>query len=492
MLVSEVEKMTSEQSPITVIGAGLTGSMIGLLLARRGLHVRIVEMRPDVREKDKSRAQGPADGSESWGRVSTSAFGQLTSSRTRSINLALSHRGISALEKVGLFDQLKPALIPMEGRAVHSLDSSINFQPYGIGHQAIYSVSRADLNDVLLDELEKYPNVRLIFEHKLVRINPDASIVISDLRDNRVSMQSSFVIGADGAFSAARSSMFRLSRFKFSQEYINHAYKELTIPPDSNGNFAMSNPNALHIWPRLDFMLIALPNPDKTFTCTLFAPWKTFESITTQEQCEAFFKANFPDAMKLMPRYQEDFFDNPTSSLITIKLDPWNFKDKVVMMGDAAHAVVPFYGQGMNCGFEDCLVFDEVWEQCGGDYHKAVPEFNKVRQPIGEALAQLSLGNYEEMRAKTASPWWVTKRKTELLLYWLFPNTWIPQYNMVAFTRIPYHIAKKRAEKQDRILSVGLTVAALSAAVGVGKLVYSYWPSSLGSPLDILRSLGSK
>jgi len=454
--------------PVTVCGGGLAGCMIALLLARRGCRVRVIEYR-------QSNLQNAREAPQVEERA---AFGQLVNAKARSINLALSFRGICALKKIGVFDRVQPTLIPMEGRAVHSLDGRVQLQPYGKEHQAIYSVSRGDLNDILIAELSKFPNVEMIWGEKVSRVSSDGSVSVVDVGGVRREYKSRFAIGADGAFSAVRQSMMRMARVNFSQSYIRHGYKELTIPPNSKGDFALSLPNALHIWPRHHFMLIALPNPDKTFTCTLFAPFEGdygLESVRTKEQCRDYFNHFFPDVVPLMPRLADEFFENPNSPLITVRCNPWVHEDRVALLGDAAHASVPFYGQGMNCAFEDCLVFDEIYESLEGDPTKVLPEFNRIRQPIGDAIADLSLQNYDEMASKTASVWFLAKRRLELMLYRLFPHSWIPLYNMVTFTRIPYHEAIVRARRQDRILAFSIGALSIGAAAVAVRALLSKW-----------------
>lgn len=453
----------SEDARITVIGAGPVGCMVALLLAQRGLSLRVFESRKDWREKkveDKETENAEA-----------SPFGKLTNAAARSINLALSHRGITALKKVGLFDRVKDQLIPMKSRAVHDGLGNLDLQPYGTDEQAIYSVSRARLNDLLLDELQKHAQVEVIFGSKLKMI--DAQGEATFVGDNGMrAYKTKFVIGADGAYSATRSSMLRLMRMNFSQFYISHGYKELTMPP-VNGDYALKNHEALHIWPRHEFMLIALPNPDKSFTCTLFAPFEGedgLDTLTTPERVNTYFNKYFADAVPLMPTLVDDCLHHPSSALITIRCQPWNYKDKIVLIGDAAHAVVPFYGQGMNSGFEDAVVFDEVWEKCHGVSEQAIPLFSDVRQPTGNAIADLSLQNYVEMRSHTAMPWFKMKKTLDLLLHKIYP-TWVPLYTMVAFTRTPYHHAIAKAKKQDRAL-VGMLLGVGAAAVyGLTKLV---------------------
>ncbi|MBL7709189.1 MAG: FAD-dependent monooxygenase, partial [Chitinophagaceae bacterium] len=330
---------------ITIIGAGLVGSLLSIYLAKRGYRVSIFERRPDMRKEKISAG--------------------------RSINLALSDRGLLALDKVGLADEIKNISIPMHGRHIHNMDSSTAFQPYGKEGQFINSVSRGALNMKLMDLAEQH-GVQIQFNHKCSAIDWKTNTINFELPGSQpVAHHSQLIFGSDGAFSAARMQhQLQHDKFNYSQYYIDCGYKELTIPPTPAGEFAMEV-NALHIWPRKDYMLIALPNLDKTFTCTLFFPFEgpaSFSNLTTKEKVQSFFENTFPDAIALMPDYVNEFFNNPTSSLVTVKCFPWVREDKFALIGDAAHAIVPFFGQGMNCGFEDCRVLDELIDENGDDW----------------------------------------------------------------------------------------------------------------------------
>lgn len=365
--------------------------------------------------------------------------------------------------------------VPMVQRVMHDEAGSLSFQPYGTKGEAIHSVSREALNGLLLDTAEALDLVSVYFERKLTRMGRDGSLTFtrSD-SEEEVVQQPRLVIGADGAYSAVRDAMLRMTRANFSRHYIAHGYKELTIPP-RDGEFALEEPHGLHIWPRGDYMMIALPNPDRSFTCTLFAPFGLFDELKTREDVTSFFQTHFSDAVPLMQDYVGDYFTNPTGPLVTVRLSAWNHKDRVLLIGDAAHAVVPFFGQGMNAAFEDCLAFIETYDRFGGDLATAVPTFATERRPAGDGIADLSLNNYVEMRDHTASALFLWRKRLETIFHRLMPNTWIPLYTMVAFTRIPYHEALQRGEQQHRILTWlgrGCAVAALGAAAGVAARFY--------------------
>jgi kynurenine 3-monooxygenase len=432
--------------------------MQALSLAQRGYNVHLFERRPDFRIEALQ---------EELASHETSFLGHSTSTTKRSINLALSHRGQEALRAVGLLEAVMAETVPMKERAMH-MPGGMHFQPYGKGGQAIYSISRTFINRVLLDALEQLPNVTVKFEAKLAGISADNVITLQRDDGSREELQASVVFGCDGAYSAVRGAMLRMSRTSFSRHYIDHGYKELTIPAGEDGDFQLQPVNALHIWPRHEFMMIALPNPDKSFTCTMFAPYDTFSSLETPEEIRGFFMKHFPDAVPKLPFLAQQFKANPTGALVTVKCNPWQFKGKICLMGDAAHAIVPFYGQGMNAGFEDVLSFGEVLDKCK-DLTQAIHLWAHARRPAGDGIADLSYYNYVEMRSHTASPLFLLQKRVEGWLNALFPRHWIPLYSMVAFTRIPYHEAWARGKRQDAILrrivlSAGTVGAVVAAA----------------------------
>lgn len=415
---------------ITIIGAGLVGSLLGIYMAKRGYKVNIFERRGDMRKERMSAG--------------------------RSINLAMSDRGLLALEKVGLADEIKKIAIPMHGRYIHNMDGSTAFQPYGKEGQFINSVSRGTLNMKLMDLAEAH-GVQLHFNHKCGAIDWTNNQVTFEISATEVyEHRAGIIFGADGAFSAARlQHQLQHDKFNYQQYYIDCGYKELAIPPTASGDFAMEV-NALHIWPRKDYMLIALPNLDKTFTCTLFFPFEgeaSFAKLTTEDAVKDFFAKTFPDAVSLMPDYVHEFFHNPTSSLVTVKCFPWIRDDKFALIGDAAHAIVPFFGQGMNCGFEDCRILDELMDQYGNDWHAVLAQYQALRKPDGDAIADLAINNFTEMRDKTADPKFLLQKKIEARLHDKYPDKWIPAYSQVTFSpHIRYSEALRRGQQQEAIM----------------------------------------
>ena len=422
---------------ITIIGAGLVGSLLSIYLAKRGHKVAIYERRSDMRTEDMSAG--------------------------RSINLALSDRGLLALGKVGLTDEIKKICIPMHGRQIHNVDGSITFQPYGKEGQYINSVSRGELNKQLMTIAEEH-GVNIHFNEKCKTLdwNNDKIEFENTAGKQLPSSKADIIFGADGAFSAARlQHQLQHDKFDYHQYYIDCGYKELSIPPNEEGEFALE-PNALHIWPRKDYMLIALPNLDKTFTCTLFFPFEgelSFDKINTEEKVKQFFATNFADVVPLMPDYVNEFFTNPTSSLVTIKCFPWVRDDKFALIGDAAHALVPFFGQGMNCGFEDCRILDELIEKNGDDWHKILSEYQTLRKPDADAIADMAANNFTEMRDRTADPKFLLQKKIEARLHENYPDKWIPAYSQVTFSpHIRYSDALARGNRQETIMQEVMTM----------------------------------
>jgi len=424
-----------------LVGSGLAGGLLAAYLGRRGYDVDLYERRADPRE------------------------GNIVGGR--SINLAISTRGIHALEQIGIADEALQQAIPMRGRMIHDKSGALHFAPYDVDpKKCINSIGRASLNTTVIEAAQRYPNVRVHFGHKCTDVDLAEAVCHLETETGKLTMRGDAVIGVDGAFSAVRASMQRkIDNFQYDESYLAHGYKELTIPPAPDGSWQIEK-NALHIWPRKSFMMIALPNPDGSFTCTLFWEFegpRSFATTKTDDDVRRFFDEEFPDAVSLMPTLVEDFKYNPTGSLVTIRCEPWYYLDKVTLIGDAAHAVVPFYGQGMNAAFEDCVVFDECLEKFADHRERAFAEYFKRRKENADALADLAIGNFIEMRDKTASKTFRAKKKLDHLLEAALPGVYLPLYTMVTFTRVPYAQAARRARLQDRILYAALVLIGILA-----------------------------
>jgi kynurenine 3-monooxygenase len=444
-----------------LIGSGLAGGLLAAYLGRRGYDVDLYERRADPRE------------------------GNIVGGR--SINLALSTRGIYALEQLGIADEVLRHAIPMRGRMIHDKSGALHFSPYDRDpNKFINSIGRAALNTTVIEAAQRYPNVRVYFNHRCTDVDLDSAIanlvasgvaaaVPAAKSDNQIiRAQGDAVIGVDGAFSAVRHSMQKqIAGFEYDESYLAHGYKELSIPPAPDGSWRMEK-EALHIWPRKSFMMIALPNPDGSFTCTLFWEFegpRSFATTKTDEEIRRFFDEEFPDAVPLMPSLLDDFKTNPTGSLVTIRCAPWFYKAKVALVGDAAHAVVPFYGQGMNAAFEDCVALDECLAEFPEDRQRAFVEYSARRKKDADSLADLAVQNFIEMRDKTASKTFRAKKRLDHLLEGLLPGIYLPLYTMVTFTRIPYCTAARRARLQNRIVYAGLIVLLLATGFAAIRLI---------------------
>lgn len=429
----------TEKPRFSLIGGGLAGALMATYLGRRGYEVDLYERRPD-----------PLSGNLVGG---------------RSINLAISARGIHALQQVGLADEILKSAVPMRGRMIHSLDGRLHFQPYDKDPACcIHSIGRATLNTVTIAAARAMPNVRVHFNWRCTDVDlerPAARLVNSETQETTES-RGDVVLGVDGAYSAVRRSMQRLDRFDYSQQYLAHGYKELTIPPAEGGDFRMER-HALHIWPRRSFMMISLPNFDGSYTCTLFFQHDgplSFASLRSDDEVRRFFESQFPDAAPLMPTLLEDFRANPTGAMMTVRCAPWNYRDKAVLLGDAAHAVVPFYGQGANASFEDCVALDECVGELAPDWSRVFSEYARRRKPHADAIADLALRNFIEMRDKTASRAFRMYKRIDRTLHRALPGVYTPLYTMVSFTRVPYADAVRRARRQDRVLAAATGAAA--------------------------------
>ncbi|MBQ0788095.1 MAG: FAD-dependent monooxygenase [Oceanihabitans sp.] len=427
--------MSNKKDNILIIGAGLCGSLLAVRLAQRGYTVNVYESRPDLRTTDISAG--------------------------RSINLALSDRGLKAMRLAGVEDKVKPLCIPMYGRLVHDIEGNTFPSNYsGRDNEYINSISRGELNGLLLTEADLYDNLTIHFNKKCNGIdieNNTASLYDYETK-TELEVTGDVIFGTDGAGSSLRKSYYLERKFLFSyaQNYLTHGYKELEIPASAEGKHLISK-DYLHIWPRGDYMLIALPNLDGSFTVTLFLSYEegkyNFENLTTEESIKEFFATQFPDALALIPNIAEEFANNPTGALGTVKCSPWHYQNKNVLLGDAAHAIVPFYGQGMNASFEDVTVFDAILEQHEGNWETIFKVYEKTRKADTDAIADLAIDNYYEMRDHVANPIFKVKRAIEMALEKEFPNDYFSKYSMVTFKEdIPYHTAMTKGRAQDKAI----------------------------------------
>lgn len=412
---------------IAIVGSGLVGSLLAIYLKKAGHTVHVYDRSPDIR---KIRFSG------------------------RSINLAMSNRGWKALEGVGIGDKVREIAIAMDKRAIHLVDK-LNFQNYGQEGQSIYSISRGALNRKMID-LAEQAGAEFFFEQKIwdVTLSTATLHIGEEERGEWEELKFDMVFGADGAFSRIRHRMQRQSMFNYSQEFLNTGYKELNIPANPDGTHKLDK-NSFHIWPRGKYMLIALPNLDGSFTCTLFMPFEgenSFASLTDRKLVEAFFEKNLPDTIDVIPNLTEDFFANPTSTLVTMKCFPWTYEDKVALIGDASHAIVPFYGQGMNAGFEDISVLYELMNQYGDDWKTIFSEYEKSRKPNADAIAELSYRNFMEMSSKTADEKFLLQKKIEKHFAEKHPEKWLPLYDRVTFSHRPYSEALAIGDFQNAIM----------------------------------------
>ncbi|RZJ69915.1 NAD(P)/FAD-dependent oxidoreductase [Flavobacterium sp.] len=417
------------QSPlkIAVVGSGLVGSLLAIYLKKSGHTVHVFDRSPDIRSIQFSG---------------------------RSINLAMSTRGWKAVDAVGIGEEIRSIAIPMDKRAIHVSDK-LNFQQYGKEGESIYSISRGTLNRKMID-LAEAAGVEFFFEQRIW----DVTLATSTLhigeteRGEWTDLKYDMIFGADGAFSRIRHRMQRQSMFNYSQEFLNTGYKELNIPANADGTHKLDK-NSFHIWPRGEYMLIALPNLDGSFTCTLFMPFEgknSFASLTDRKLVEDFFAKNFPDSIDVIPKLAEDFFKNPTSTLVTMKCFPWTFEDKVALIGDACHAIVPFYGQGMNAGFEDITILNEMIEKHGDDWVAIFKQYEQLRKPNADAIAELSYRNFMEMSSSVADEKFLLQKKIEKRFSEKYPEKWTPLYSRVTFSDRPYSEALAEGERQKAIM----------------------------------------
>ena len=420
--------MADEQ--VAVVGAGLAGCLLATLLGRRGIPVTVYERRPDPRVAGAERG--------------------------RSINLAVSARGLDALERVGLREDALARALPMHGRMVHPIEGRQSFRPYSAdGQRAINSISRAELNSTLLDTAERTDGVALRFEHQLTKLELDKGRLHFETPAGTVDEAAQIVLASDGSYSAARRAVTFRQGFDFSQDYLEHGYKELTIP-DQDGEFAL-DPDALHIWPRGSSMMIALPNLDRSFTCTLFWPRDELTALRTDREIIDFFRAHYPDVVGLMPTLADDFLHNPDGSLVTVRCWPWVHHGDaatLALVGDAAHAIVPFFGQGANCAMEDCIEIDRCLSEASGDWATALATYEQQRKANCDTIAELALDNFVEMRDRVNSPVFRAKTAAEHWLERRLPGRYVSRYELVSFSTIPYAEIPGRMRRQNLATAV--------------------------------------
>ncbi len=440
--------MTPRNPDVAIVGAGLAGSLLATMLARRGLRVDLYERRPDPRG--------------------------VAPERGRSINLALSARGLDALDRVGIRDEVLSAGLPMRGRLLHDLEGRTTYQPYSAnGDRAIYSISRGALNNALLDVALESPLVRVAFDHRLAALSSDkGELTFARPGGRTVHAHAPVILGADGAYSAVRARLQSLPGFDLRQDSLGHEYKELTLPA-VDGEFAY-RPDALHIWPRGSSMMIALPNPDRSFTCTLFWPRsgaESFAEIATGRQAAEHFAAVYPDVVPLMPDLVEEYDANPVGNLLTVRCRPWHADGRVGLIGDAAHAIVPFFGQGANASFEDCVELDRCFGENEGDWATALAQYEERRRPNTEAIADMALDNFVEMRDKTASGLFRATMAAQHALERRFPDHYSTRYELVSFSTVPYADVVRRTSPRGQVAAVanGTAATVRSALQRVGR-----------------------
>lgn len=423
---------------IAIVGSGLVGSLLALYLKKAGHEVHVFDRSEDIRKIDFSG---------------------------RSINLAMSTRGWKALDGVGIGDAIREIAIPMDKRAIHAVQGDIAYQKYGMEGESIYSISRGELNRMMIDLTEK-EGVEFFFEKKIwdVKLSEGIIYIGETERGPWEELKYDKIFGADGAFSKVRNRMQKQNRFDYQQHFLNIGYKELKIEANSLGKHLIDK-NSFHIWPRGEFMLIALPNLEGSFTCTLFIPFEgkySIESLKEEKDVIAFFEEFFPDTKELIPNLARDFFKNPTSSLVTTQCFPWTFEDKVALIGDAAHAIVPFYGQGMNAGFEDITQMYELIKEHGDDWLRIFKEYEQLRKPNADAIAELSYRNFIEMSTKTADPDFLLRKKIEAWFTARHPQKWLPLYDRVTFSHKPYREALEIGDHQKSIMDEVMLLPSIS------------------------------
>lgn len=456
----------SETPRVTIVGAGLAGSLMAVYLGRRGWSVDVYERRADPRTVEPEGLE------------------------RRSINLGLSHRGIVALTRAGVLDRVLSTSVRARGRVIHATDGRVEFQPYGQDdRECLYSISRLELNQALIDRAEESPGVRFHFGQRCEVMDRDTgTTVFRDDDGADTTVEADFVVGADGAFSAVRQLMHRGERADFTQEFLPWGYKELTLPAAADGSSPIEL-QALHIWPRGDALIVTHPNPDGSHTVTVFLPWegpRSFATLQTREQVEGFFRTAFPDLVPLVPDLAGEFLRHPTGTLVSTRTAPWHHAGRVVLVGDGCHAVYPFYGQGMNAAMEDCAVLDATLEAHPGDFEAAFRAYQQARKANTDALCDLVKQNFDELRDTANQPAFVARKKVDLWLSRLFPGRWMPLYSMVVHTTLPYAEALARHRRQERVLRLLGVNAALAVAVpavlGARRLARRWSPPAPPAP----------
>ena len=422
--------MAAANTKITIVGAGPSGCLLALYLARRGFEIEVYERRGDMRREVVDVG--------------------------KSIKMTLAERGLHALDELGLMDEVMKFCVHLRGRAVHSGDGAVTYIAYGKdSKEVIYSFSRTDLNTLLLDKAEEHPNVRLFFHQKCIGLDKDTATATfrDEASGDERKVEADVVIGADGAYSVVRQTMHRGERADFRQDYLRWGYKELSIQAGPDGSYQMDK-NALHIWPCGDYMLFALPNVDGSFNGVCVLPFEgehSFDEVRTDDDVVHLFEDHFGDALPYMPNLVQEFWDRQTSDFLTIRTSRWHHKGKVALVGDAVHTVVPFYGQGMNAGFEDCSILVRCIDRHPGDFEAAFVEYQALRKKNTDALAELSTTNFDELRDTVRRPLIAARKKTFIILNKLFPKAFLPLYTMVSHSNLPYADCVERARKQDRI-----------------------------------------
>jgi len=423
--------ISNGQRKITIVGGGMGGSLMAIFLARRGYDVEIYERRPDIRRNEAERG--------------------------RSINLTLAKRGLNVLEEVGIDrDELMRLTVPLKGRMIHTAKGKLKYSPYGQHEdEVIYSIMRNDLNILLMNLSESYPNVKYFFRRRCTGLDKRTGVAefLNEDTDEKSQVQSEIIIGADGTFSTVRQSMQRGVRSNYKQEFLDSGYKELKIPPRLDGSCLLDR-NVLHVWPRGDYLLLAMANMNNSLTVTCILPFygeTSLDSLTHKSDVNAFFENYFSDALPLCPALVDDFVNGQAAALLTTSTSHWYHDDRVVLLGDAVHTMTPFYGQGMNAAFEDCLVLNQCIGRHPNDWQAVFGEYQSLRKPHTDAIGELSVKNFIELRDKVRLPIVAVHKKIDFIMHRLFPTKWVPLYTMISHTAMPYADAVEKARRQDRV-----------------------------------------